>query len=82
MECHQWVLRHNRARLLGAPVILGGARSVILSGSGQEGSMPRGGVSCSNLAVGTHHLPEPSEANIHDAQLFWGLPEWKGTSES
>ena len=35
------------------------------------------GVSCSNLAVNAHHLLEPSEANIHNAQLFWWLPERK-----
>lgn len=40
------------------------------------------GVSCSNLAVSTHYLPEPSEANIHNAQLFWWLLERKGTSEN
>lgn len=80
MECHQWVLRHNSARLLGTPVIFGGATSVILS-TVARGALCQG-VSCSNLAVSTHHLPEPSEANIHNAQLFWWLLEWKGTSES
>lgn len=42
-----------------------------------SGGAPNQGVSCSHLAGNIHHLLEPSEANIHHAQLFWGLPERK-----
>lgn len=41
MECHQRVLRHNSARLLGTPVIRGGARSGIPSAVA-EGLYARG----------------------------------------
>lgn len=72
---HQWPPRapkHPRFRCLSFQE----GREPLFPPDGRWAPRPR--VSCSNLAGSAHHLLESSEANIHNAQLFWWLPEQKG----